>query len=35
MVTKVGLWEQATDPTTVANKGYLYAKEVNSINIRW
>jgi hypothetical protein len=31
MVTKVGLWEQATDPTTVANKGYIYAKEVNSI----
>jgi len=31
MVTKVGLWEQASDPTTVANKGYIYAKEVNSI----
>jgi hypothetical protein len=31
MVTKVGLWEQASDPAAVANKGYVYSKEVNSI----
>jgi hypothetical protein len=31
MVTKVGLWKQPSDPATVAEKGYVYSKEVNLI----
>jgi hypothetical protein len=31
MVTKVGLWKQPSDPATVAQKGYVYSKEVNLI----